>query len=254
MASTAQSANPATLRQEPIPCLHRPPKPPPNAFDTVITVVIGPEGSEKKYQIYRGLLCFHSKYIDRMLNGGFKEAGLGVLHLGDVDHEDFQNFFYWLNTGIVACGDHPKLDNHKFFAKIVKAYIFADYHAVQAYNNALLDYLCLDVEANHTLSMRGTHQIYTNITENDPLRKLLVDIITESCSFKSMTKDAAKRYHKQFLLDTVLAFNDKKIVVGAVGFERSIWTSSMRARFSEQYHDHSDPEDRPVPDASTNTA
>jgi len=55
-----------------------------SAYDTIMTLVVGQEGSAKEYQVYRGLLCYHSKYLSRMLNGGFKEAGSEKLELADV--------------------------------------------------------------------------------------------------------------------------------------------------------------------------
>jgi hypothetical protein len=89
--------------------------------------LVGLDGSDQKYTVYRDLLCHHSTYFDRLLNGGFKEAGQDLVRLMEVDSKAFQSFFYWLNTGMIDLYPDPNdLDARGCAGHVVRAYIFAD--------------------------------------------------------------------------------------------------------------------------------
>jgi hypothetical protein len=98
-------------------------------YDTFMTIVVDPVGSEREYQVHRGLLCYHSKYFDRLLNGGFKEAGSKMVSLVDVDVDVFRTFYYWLNSGLVDCSDiNIALSEKAKWTAMLKVYAFTDFY------------------------------------------------------------------------------------------------------------------------------
>lgn len=88
-------------------------------------MVVGPDDATKQFNIHRGLLCYHSEYFARLLNGSFKEAGSDTLGLADVRVDTFETFFYWIYVGVVEYGRNGTSQS---WFKGVRAYIFADYH------------------------------------------------------------------------------------------------------------------------------
>jgi hypothetical protein len=187
-----------------------------------------------------------------MLNGGFKEAGLDSLRLSKVNPDAFYSFFYWLNSGLVYCKHGAtKNDAYPLWTSIVQAYIFADFHGVQGFKNALLDHLYLDLESATCVPIGVSSLIYPNTTETDQLRKFFLDMSTEAVDFKGAVKADIDYYDKEFLFDMLTTCRDQSRASGtAAGFRWVIWTKSMRTHFCERYHIHPSPQDQTRPDAA----
>jgi hypothetical protein len=107
-----------------------------------------------------------------------------------------------------------------------------------------LNALYLGVETNKKRAVDSSCLIYDNTVDGDPLRKLLVDIGSESCNIKRFKKERIEDYHREFLFEFVLALKEKNLVPGAKGFSRTSWVTDMRANFCARYHDHATPEAR----------
>jgi hypothetical protein len=221
------------------------------AFDTLITITIGPPGAEKDYHIYRRLLCSHSKYFDNMLNGGFKEASQDTPKVADIDVNAFQCFFYWLNTGVVHIdmADCPEkadttideVDQTRFeyvWGNVIDAYIMADYLQAQRFKNALVDYLYLYTEAEGTLFSPSIKRLYENTMKGDLLRKLIVDISIQEHSSGQVEEDDPDLYAKEYLLDLIFAIKDKKNFGSST--DTKSFMRNMRACFCALYHGHSE--------------
>jgi hypothetical protein len=207
------------------------------AYDDIITIAVGLDNAKKKYRVYRGLLCHFSGYFDRMLNGSFKESGSTYLHLRDIDADTFHVFYYWLNSGIVDHSIGNKLLTHDdYWEKITALYVFADFHQADVFRNSVLDTFFLHIEANMKLAISVTPYIYTNTTEGDVIRKLLIDLMVEIGSFKYCKKEGLDDIEKEFLFDCITACTEKKLVPGTsctiVGFR------NMRKEFCQRYHHH----------------
>lgn len=173
------------------------------------------------------------------------------MRLVDVDPKAFQSFFYWLNTGMINLYlDSSGLNTRGFAGHVVKAYIFSDYHGVQKFKNAVLDALYLDIETNRKRAMINSYLIYDNTVDGDSLRKLFINIGSESWNLKSFKKEYMEAYHKEFLFDFILALKEKNLAAGAEGFDRVAWVTDMRTHFCARYHDHATPEARHEPDAA----
>ncbi|KAI4685325.1 uncharacterized protein J4E84_006052 [Alternaria hordeiaustralica] len=147
-----------------IPCAHAPTKPPAHVYDKIITVAVGPDNAKKKFKIYRGLLCHFSSYFDRMLNGSFREGGSTYLRLKDTDADTFDVFFYWLNSGVVGLADSGGLLD---WGKVMKAYVFSDFHQAPIFKNAVLESLYTQTQTTFTPCENFINNIYTSFKESN---------------------------------------------------------------------------------------
>ncbi|KAI4647976.1 hypothetical protein J4E93_004387 [Alternaria ventricosa] len=193
MATAVTSTSDAAEIPGPIPCAYPPAKPPAHVYDTIITIAVGPDNAKKKFKIYRGLLCHFSSYFDRMLNGSFKECGSTYLRLKDIDAETFNVFYYWLNSGVVDCMDNAAQFH---WTKAMTVYVFADFHQASIFKNAVLDSLYRFWVAERQVRVGVTEFLYTNTSEGDGMRKLIVDILITTGGFRKCDKARLFNCHK----------------------------------------------------------
>ncbi|KAK5114028.1 hypothetical protein LTR85_010334 [Meristemomyces frigidus] len=63
------------------------------------TILVGPR--KQSFSVHRGYLCFHSKYFNTALTGGFIEATSGILSLDNESVRTFNHFLLWMYEGRV---------------------------------------------------------------------------------------------------------------------------------------------------------
>ena len=206
-----------------------------SAYDKIMTVVVGPDGDEKEFQLHRGLLCFYSEYFDRMLNGGFKEAGSNSLRLKEVDALIFERFYYWMYSGVVDC-DFKTAGSPDSWSSAVQLYLFADYHNAPGLQNAALDYIWFKMKEFDRIPLLSTPLLYSNTTELDPLRKLLVDIAVGSWRADDVVKHH-ELYAPEFLANYIAGLKDREWVPEA-GVDIEARDEDVRRHFCELYHVH----------------
>jgi hypothetical protein len=76
------------------------PRPPPSAYDEILTITVGEPDVAKVFRVYRGVLCHYSEYFKTMLNGSLKERGSNELTIEDIAPEIFELFYNFFNTGM----------------------------------------------------------------------------------------------------------------------------------------------------------
>ena len=113
-----------------------------------------------------------------MLNGSFREGGSTYLRLNDTDADTFNVFYYWLNSGVLDLADSKGLQVWK---KVIKAYVFADFHQAPVFKNAVLESLYTRWLVENTVYVDVTKFLYTNTSEDDVMRRLVVDILAATC-------------------------------------------------------------------------
>jgi len=113
-----------------------------------------------------------------MLNGSFKEGGSTYLRLKDIDAVTFNVFYYWLNSGVVDCMDNATQFD---WAKAMPVYVFADFHQAPVFKNAVLESLYTRWLVENTVYVDVTKFLYTNTSEDDVMRRLVVDILAATC-------------------------------------------------------------------------
>lgn len=194
--------------------------------------------------VYRGLLCYHSTYFDRMLNGEFAEAAQDPLRLSHVNLTAFRTFFYWTNTGLVNFYHSDGTMSATLRPmRAVEAYILADYHGVLRLKNALLDYLFSEFTTNERILSRAVcRHLYDNTVDGDAFRRMLLDVCVTNRNLKMFKKELLDDYHKEFLLNYILVLNKNGIIPGVGPSDLEAWMMDMRTNFCARYHDHSTPE------------
>ena len=209
-----------------------------HVYDKIITVAVGPDNAKKKFKIYRGLLCHFSSYFDRMLNGSFREGGSTYLRLKDTDADTFDVFFYWLNSGVVGLADSGGLLD---WGKVMKAYVFSDFHQAPIFKNAVLESLYTRWLSENVVAVDVTEFLYTNTSEGDSMRKLIVDIMVASGNFREGKRHHLFDCHKEFLIDIIVGCRARGLVPGdGSRIDADTWFVDMRTSFCERYHVHSE--------------
>ncbi|TGO28970.1 hypothetical protein BPAE_0020g00150 [Botrytis paeoniae] len=85
------------------------------------TIIVGPTDKSTKYIVPHALLCHHSKFFDRALNGCFKESIEKRIELLEETIEEFELILEW-----IYCKKVPCVPGRKGIETIVKFYIIAD--------------------------------------------------------------------------------------------------------------------------------
>jgi hypothetical protein len=149
-----------------------------------MTIEAGPsDGPTKTFPIRRGLICYHSKFFDNLLQGNFREGGSDHHRLSEeYDLDVFEIVFYWLNTGKLFEGQtsFTKIDEIPLsYFHIAQVYVFADAHEMPRLKNAAIDLLAAKIAAAGEDYYEHPHgeyvnYIFDNTKEHDPARKLLI--------------------------------------------------------------------------------
>jgi hypothetical protein len=201
------------------------------------TIEVGHEnGVKKTFYVYRGLLCFHSTYFNKLLNGSFKEGGSDNIRLKDVSIDTFQAFFCWLNTGKL----HPPSATISLdWQEIMEVYVFGDANMIPRLKNAAIDLYVTKIYQDHILYSSGLDYLYSHTTSGDALRKLAVDSAVEKPSWVDIEK-YRERYPLEFLVDVMIVLRDKRVTVGSSSQSIYDWYKTKKDQICN-YHDHSEP-------------
>jgi hypothetical protein len=100
---------PKSTVEEFISCSSSLAKPPPPAYNEIITVTVQGYDVTKTFRVYKGVLCHYSDDFRALLNGSWKDSA-GDIYLDNVLPDVFDLFFYWLNTGELSPIDKDKMD------------------------------------------------------------------------------------------------------------------------------------------------
>ncbi|KAF7913767.1 uncharacterized protein EAF01_000173 [Botrytis porri] len=86
-----------------------------------VTIIVGPADKSKKYIVPQALLCHHSKFSDRALNGPFKKSiEKRIEHLEETS-EEFELLLEW-----IYCETIPWIPGPQSIETIIKFYTIAD--------------------------------------------------------------------------------------------------------------------------------
>jgi hypothetical protein len=200
--------------------------------------IITTDGSE--FQIHRGLLCFHSEYFRKLLEGPFTEGGSEKQTLSDVSCDTFTMFYNWMYTGtVVNSTEQPDADLG--YDNIVNIYIFADFHMVPTLKRRALELFWLHMLKTWTVGMDLTSRIYKHTTGFASLRKLHIDLMLETCTFENWREDEEK-FCKESLADILDACRKLGIVPGSrtgiLSNGIQAWIMEKKKDFCVKYHEH----------------
>jgi hypothetical protein len=198
--------------------------------------------TEKKFCIYRGVLCFHSDFFNRALNGAFREGGAYFHEVKDCTIEIFQFFYDWINTGVQ--------DKTLSGGQAIDLFVFADYYAIPALKNVALNGYLQHSIAKWKYSVHDLRSAYLKTVENSPLRKLASDIAVDVWKFNDVTRNALSGINlpEECFLDMIQGLHHHACCEGTEAhrtrtvFGKTRWVNTMRADFCERYHDHHEAE------------
>ena len=103
----------------------------------MVKVIIGTELAEAEatFEMYKGVLIFHSDHFRSAFSGRFSEAQDGILRLPGDDPAAFTYFKNWLYTRTLQVSNRVDCQAMETEA-IVKVYIFADCRQIPALANS----------------------------------------------------------------------------------------------------------------------
>lgn len=213
-------------------------------YDKVITVIVSSPAvaAEKSFSVYRQLLCSSASYFDKLLNGGFAEAGSDPIRLKDVSVKTFQSFYLWLNSGYIDLVDGVTSGKIcQAWHHVIDAYIFADFYDVPAFKNDLADYLYHYTEQTKSQSTSILQKLYENTKDGDLMRKLVVDMSARAGKLQGFHIHGLV-YPKQYLFEYICSLRANNIAPGGRNFDPKSYRADMLANFCTRYHHHPETE------------
>jgi hypothetical protein len=203
----------------------------------MMTIVVGTD----VFYMHRGLLCFYSGYFNNLLNGSFKEGGSNTHTLSDVSSATFTMFYNWMYTGrVVGCDQAVDADLN--FEDILNVYIFADFHMIPQLKNKTLELFWLHGTKYWEVDVKLSSEIYDLTSESDPLRRLHIDIIVETCGLDDWHEDQ-ECMPKEVIVDLFDSYRKLCIAPGSMpGLKVGIsdWILKTKKEFCKRYHEHAD--------------
>jgi hypothetical protein len=221
-----------------LPCSFQSALPPLEAFDKMVSVKVGFDDLHTEtFQIYRGLLSWHSPYFNTLFIGPFKEGGSDEIVINDISAEDFKAVYYWLNTRRLYVPSEGKVP--LTFARLIRIYIFADAHIIPRLKNAAVEAVAEKVVARSKGPYPHTvEHLYENTAGDCPMRAMLVRIAIELWGWKG---EMAEHFCADYMLNITKAVcenieNYAKFTAGP--FDRAKFLNDVQNNIC-QFHDHS---------------
>ena len=210
-------------------------------YDTIIAVEVGPDDRKKKnFQLYRGLICFHSAYFNKLIHGTFKDSGSDHIKIKTVEVDIFEHIFFWLNSGKLYVPRSEKVVPLSF-KTIAEIYVFADTHIIPRLKNAAVEACVEKMYVLWNTYIRGdvVEYLYENTSSNCAMRAIMVKDRVD----RSRWTDT-EELPNEFLIDVIRFIQDKKGYINHArdrdSTHREQWFKDIKSNIC-QYHDHIEP-------------
>jgi hypothetical protein len=138
-------------------------------------------GKEKVvYTIHKDLLCYHSPYFHRALNGSFVEAIRQEVELEHIEHDVFGLFVHWIYREKI---EEKRFDNPQDSTiieqttdeQLIKLWSLADYLQVPKLQNAVVEHMWLRLEELDVHpSIAACKYVYENWAAESLIRRFMV--------------------------------------------------------------------------------
>ena len=136
-----------------------------------VVIKVGEGDAQVEYHVHRAFLVHYSAYFRGALNGNFKEAIEGCVHLEDVEAGVFEVFLEWLYTQKLP-RNMAHIQTAEAEIKVVKLYTLADRLLVPDLERTLIDVVFSDKPSPLYESIFFA---FTHLPVGNPLLQLLVD-------------------------------------------------------------------------------
>ncbi|KAF2497212.1 hypothetical protein BU16DRAFT_581176 [Lophium mytilinum] len=217
---------------------------PASCYDTIVTVTVGAGEEKKTFQVYKGLISFHSSYFARAFNGSFSEAEKETVELPEDEVDVFDIFYYWINSGRLRGPlrlDVPQVPLP--WALLINLWIFGDARGRPAFKNAVIDALTRKSNDESCFPGPGTiNRVYKNTLDASLLRKWTVLSALQVLSLKVLTQ-RIETYPPEFAGDWTKALSANVIDDGKTVFNAVLKKGLEAIKVGCQFYDHTTPEE-----------
>ncbi|KAH7137918.1 hypothetical protein B0J11DRAFT_573932 [Dendryphion nanum] len=169
-----------------------------------ISVCVGDEDDGKKtFTVHEGLITARSLFFRNALNGNWRESDDKSVPLDDVDPEIFAiylNSIYHNQLPVFPASG--EVDGGGQFETLMKVYVLADKLMDTTTKNTILDAVICRVRERKIPSPAALTIVYVSTPENDPMRRLVVDVCAQWGSIDSF---ANERPPADFMYDLLVA-------------------------------------------------
>ncbi|OAL06702.1 hypothetical protein IQ06DRAFT_371848 [Phaeosphaeriaceae sp. SRC1lsM3a] len=208
-------------------CDYKANAPPPDAFDTLVSVYVGQRPITKEFQVHHGILCHHSRVIENML----KDSANNDISFPEHEPAVFNIMLYWMYTGRFWALDGSRDSEAPLsFQQALSMYFFpTEQHGTSTERDYDLVLSPIGGGGSHS-NDRG---------RRDDLR-------------------AHKVLSSEFLTDVLERLEEFNQPPGACHFD-AVWIEKMNKHFCSLYHNHGtkdsgdDADDSDGPDDTSRT-
>jgi hypothetical protein len=147
--------------------------------DVMVTFLIGPEPSPKKFIVHKEIACRHSGVFDAAFNSEFIEGQTQTYRLEDTSEEVFRMLVQWmygkqldlisLEGKVVIVKEDLTQDMH-----LAELWVLADRLGMPWLQNRILDHIDHIRRQTNSMPTATFHYVYDNTASGSPLRKYFV--------------------------------------------------------------------------------
>jgi hypothetical protein len=203
----------------------------------MVTITVDKDANMKTFQMYRGLLCFHSEYFKNLFEGRFREAQSDTHEMPETAVSTFHMFYSWVCTGTISDIDGA-CDSGIGAEPIISLYAFADYHVIEELKNRAAELFFIRTAEVWRCCFTGTPGLYDRTAEGSPLRRLHVDNLLEIYDFQEM-RAMLPDLPLEFIADVFETAKARGLVCGRPSFRtRPSWYEDKKKSFCKKYHEH----------------
>ncbi|KAI9695344.1 MAG: hypothetical protein M1820_008696 [Bogoriella megaspora] len=208
-----------------------------STYDSLVKIVVGKGLRQEEFRVYRGLLCHHSTYFKKALQGNWLEAKNQEFLLDEDDPRVFSAVYNWIFTRRLYDPPQGAQESHKIpidWKLLFKIYVFSKARGIPGVSYAVIDLLCLKYAEVWQVPCFEIQFLYENTLPDDPARKLVVHFLSQSCSPLDgyLSQNRRNYYHIDFVCDLALELDrmpTPRLLKG-----KEYWEKVNRC----QYHKH----------------
>ncbi|MCJ1246072.1 hypothetical protein MMC30_003276 [Trapelia coarctata] len=205
-------------------------------YNNIVFVIVGPE--KVKFGVHEGLLVRKSSFFRAALMGQFKEAVEGTVVLESDDPRVFEVFTSWLYTRKL-CYTYQDILTHCNSHRLTELYVFGDRYDIPMLRNDAIDALVENWKVRSDMPFSSFRRVYDATPPNNPLRRLLVDMVALDSKIASSVVPHRDSYPVEMLLDILVVSGEKihALRKGAAMVGCLRWYPT-KASICSSYHKH----------------
>lgn len=138
--------------------------------EDTVTVFVGRK--RKKFHLHKALLCHHSSFFHKALDGSFKEHEDKAVYLPDDNVEGFVLFVNWMYNA-----PPQNASTRAAITALHALHVMADKFCIEELKNLSMDVVRASYRETLEVSSRHIEYIYVNTPESSPMRRFMANQI-----------------------------------------------------------------------------